>query len=447
MDDTESSDFQSSFGSLNSIGSKTSSSRDNQDYVDFDVFFSDSLEEVSKAEDDYGKATMIPNSKLSSADHPVLIRLENEYQARRSLWHQKSAQYTQEITERISCLHQNNHMSLDMPVSGPDSGEKQELLTSSDESHLEAPQEFRSQRKRVADLSSEWWRERQGQYLPVTDGDRMFAQKCRELQCFIKPLTKLLNGLKRGRYDRGLSSFQQSIAMDRIQRIVGVLQKPEMGERYLGTLLQVEFLLKIWFPEVIDSSSALLNNDPDEPQNKMVKHPDSSCDPTSSCQSRTYPLPCCPNVSKTTGSSPNPPMGSNCLCGKVLGELPSMNLTWMHTAPICNPSLSQADLHHLNSALGQNLFGPNTNSCGIILFLQNNLHSSCPLPRSTSAMPGEKPSPVTPQHSEKMETTLNRPVRSRSVPVTLSKGPYHRDGSHYHPQLSKCNQRPAGENT
>uniref|UniRef100_A0A8B9M522 Circadian-associated transcriptional repressor n=1 Tax=Accipiter nisus TaxID=211598 RepID=A0A8B9M522_9AVES len=85
---------------------------------------------------------------------------------------------------------------------------------------------------------------------PPSDGDHLFAQKCRELRGFIRPLAELLEGLKRGRYDRGLSSFQQSVAMDRIQRIIGVLQKPEMGARYLGTLLQVEGMLRVWFPHV-----------------------------------------------------------------------------------------------------------------------------------------------------------------------------------------------------
>ncbi|XP_066842353.1 circadian-associated transcriptional repressor [Anser cygnoides] len=85
---------------------------------------------------------------------------------------------------------------------------------------------------------------------PPSDGDRLFAQKCRELRGFIRPLTELLNGLKTGRYDKGLSTFQQSVAMDRIQRIIGVLQKPEMGARYLGTLLQVEVMLRGWFPHV-----------------------------------------------------------------------------------------------------------------------------------------------------------------------------------------------------
>uniref|UniRef100_A0AAY5EES6 Circadian associated repressor of transcription a n=1 Tax=Electrophorus electricus TaxID=8005 RepID=A0AAY5EES6_ELEEL len=73
---------------------------------------------------------------------------------------------------------------------------------------------------------------------------------CMELHGYVRPLLELLNGLKTGRYDRGLSTFQQSIAMDRLQRIVGILQKPPMGEKYMHTLLQVEIMLKIWFPQV-----------------------------------------------------------------------------------------------------------------------------------------------------------------------------------------------------
>ncbi|XP_056157749.1 circadian-associated transcriptional repressor-like [Lampris incognitus] len=83
-----------------------------------------------------------------------------------------------------------------------------------------------------------------------SQGDLLFAQKCAELQGFVRPLLELLNGLKKGRFDRGLSSFQQSVAMDRIQRIVGVLQRPNCGEKYLNTLLQVEMMLKLWFPQI-----------------------------------------------------------------------------------------------------------------------------------------------------------------------------------------------------
>ncbi|CAL8290556.1 unnamed protein product [Merluccius merluccius] len=89
---------------------------------------------------------------------------------------------------------------------------------------------------------------------PKSQGDLLFAKKCAELQGFVKPLLELLSGLKRGRFERGLTGFQQSVAMDRIQRIVGVLQRPSCGEKYLSTLLKVEMMLKLWFPQIITSN-------------------------------------------------------------------------------------------------------------------------------------------------------------------------------------------------
>uniref|UniRef100_A0A8C3NQ82 Circadian-associated transcriptional repressor n=1 Tax=Cyanoderma ruficeps TaxID=181631 RepID=A0A8C3NQ82_9PASS len=112
-------------------------------------------------------------------------------------------------------------------------------------------------------------RKGEGGDVPPSDGDRLFAQKCRELRGFIRPLAELLEGLRRGRYDRGLSSFQQSVAMDRLQRIIGVLQKPEMGARYLRTLLQVEAMLRLWFPHVA-SKPAL---DPPSPATPPRRRP------------------------------------------------------------------------------------------------------------------------------------------------------------------------------
>uniref|UniRef100_A0A8C1FHW8 Circadian associated repressor of transcription a n=1 Tax=Cyprinus carpio carpio TaxID=630221 RepID=A0A8C1FHW8_CYPCA len=83
-----------------------------------------------------------------------------------------------------------------------------------------------------------------------TEGDLRFARKCAELHGYIRPLLELLKGLKTGRYDKGLSTFQHSVAIDRLRRIVGVLQKPDLGEKYMGTLLQLEVMLKVWFPRV-----------------------------------------------------------------------------------------------------------------------------------------------------------------------------------------------------
>ncbi|RVE67182.1 hypothetical protein OJAV_G00115100 [Oryzias javanicus] len=84
---------------------------------------------------------------------------------------------------------------------------------------------------------------------PQTPGDLAFAQKCADLHRFIHPLFELLHGLKTGRFDKGLNGFQQSVAIDRLQKILGILQRPEMGEKYLQNLLQIEMLLKAWFPQ------------------------------------------------------------------------------------------------------------------------------------------------------------------------------------------------------
>ncbi|KAM6974579.1 circadian associated repressor of transcription a [Tautogolabrus adspersus] len=84
----------------------------------------------------------------------------------------------------------------------------------------------------------------------ATPGDLAFAQKCADLHKFTHPLLELLHRLKAGKFDKGLSSFQQSVAMDRLQKILGILQRPEMGEKHLHNLLQIEMMLKIWFPHV-----------------------------------------------------------------------------------------------------------------------------------------------------------------------------------------------------
>ncbi|XP_057684712.1 uncharacterized protein LOC130911009 [Corythoichthys intestinalis] len=89
-------------------------------------------------------------------------------------------------------------------------------------------------------------------------GDIAFTQKCGDLHIFIHPLMELLHGLKTGRFDKGLTSFQQSVAMDRLQKILGILQRPQMGERYLHNLLQIEGMLKLWFPQVVHRPTTAL---------------------------------------------------------------------------------------------------------------------------------------------------------------------------------------------
>ncbi|XP_004689511.1 PREDICTED: circadian-associated transcriptional repressor [Condylura cristata] len=230
-----------------------------------------------------------------------------------------------------------------------------------------------------------------------TEGDLLFAQKCKELQGFIRPLTDLLNGLKMGRFERGLSSFQQSVAMDRIQRIVGVLQKPQMGERYLGTLIQVEGMLKTWFPHIAAQKSPLGSS-----RQQLAKHFPSH---------HSYPA----------ASSPDPPVEKveQTQLGHIvlkpqqpwrLAEWPVMNLTWIHASPICNPPLSSPGTISISH-------GPLDTgaSIGVVLFLQP---GGRPFTHSAPATPVLPPaaSPVTPAGPD---TLSGEESRSRSLPATL----------------------------
>ncbi|XP_053330409.1 circadian-associated transcriptional repressor [Spea bombifrons] len=454
MEDTESSDFLSSCDSLYSAESTTTGDKEHENY-DFDVFLSGGLERTPNEEAALGSVGLISNSRLNTMDHPALIRLENEYQARRSYW-QRSGQCfgcPQDTEGRISYDNHPGFTGSRSPPSTRNEEKPMKLFACSGESNSETHQGLKRQRNREAEEPGVWWKETQSASL--SEGDRLFAQKCRELHGFIKPLTDLLNGLKKGRYDRGLSTFQQSVAMDRIQRIVGVLQKPEMGERYLGTLLQVEMMLKIWFPGVTSSSSASSSSDCDmeEPQYKIAKHPNVDSADARSCPSSKSPSARSHTEENPTRCSAADSSPAECVGCKehvrAFAELPSMNLTWMHSAPICNPPVSPADLRHLNRAFGQEIFGPNASNCGVILLLHNGAEPPFPLARSASTTRPEQPASVI-RHTE--EITEERPLRSRSAPaalLTVSRPGLIEAGgrSRSLPRLPLCAQKPSGEKT
>ncbi|XP_068946207.1 circadian-associated transcriptional repressor isoform X2 [Petaurus breviceps papuanus] len=245
---------------------------------------------------------------------------------------------------------------------------------------------------------------------PGTEGDRLFAQKCKELQGFIRPLTDLLNGLKMGRYERGLSSFQQSVAMDRIQRIVGVLQKPEMGERYLGTLLQVEGMLKTWFPHIASQRSP----------SKDGKHKFLS---KRMASSQTYPASLSADIPRKEINQiqlRHQDQGKEKLHSQeqelpqLLPKWPAMNLTWIHTSPICNPPLSSLG----SAAFSHGLLGPGA-SFGVILFLQHGAQSfaySAP----TTPVPDATVSPVV---CDGPKNLPEEGPRCYSLPVSLASTP------------------------
>ncbi|XP_077375368.1 uncharacterized protein LOC144017552 [Festucalex cinctus] len=78
----------------------------------------------------------------------------------------------------------------------------------------------------------------------------LFSLKCMELQGYIQPLSSILRGLKSGRYSTRLSSSQESLAMDRIQRIMGVLQNANMGGHFLSIIMKIGKMLRSWFPHI-----------------------------------------------------------------------------------------------------------------------------------------------------------------------------------------------------
>ncbi|XP_018421557.1 PREDICTED: circadian-associated transcriptional repressor [Nanorana parkeri] len=423
MEDTESSDFLSSSDSLwSSASTTTSNHHEDPSYVSFDVFLSEGMPAPAKGKKDFEAVRMIPNSQLTSASHPVLIHLENEYQARRSFWHQHTGQYCSysgEVEGWSSYPSKSKLTGRGSPVTSRRQDKQLKDLVFPDGSNYEAHQGLKRQRIQDATLLANRWKERKEKDFPISDGDRLFAEKCRELQGFIQPLTELLNGLKRGRYDRGLNSFQQSVAMDRIQRIVGVLQKPEMGERYLGTLLQVEMMLKIWFPGVSSSSSSSSSSsdfDMEEPQNKMAKSPVVGSTGQKSCHQRPVLSSSGPNIRKPHESHNLGQVECVC-CKEAMAEWPTMNLTWMHSAPICNPPLSQVDLHRLNTALGQDLLWPNGNSCGVIFLVQNSQASAS----STMESVYSEDKPLDLRYLGK-GAQEQFPSRSKSTPAVFSLG-------------------------
>ncbi|KAM9815767.1 circadian-associated transcriptional repressor [Syngnathus typhle] len=156
---------------------------------------------------------------------------------------------------------------------------------------------------------------------------RLFTRKCMELQCYIQPLSSILNGLRSGRYRERLSSFQESVAMDRIQRILGVLQNPYLGEKYISIILKMEQMLKSWFPNITPLHQlAVTHAEEAVPTKKPKLSP----------------------VTPSAGASPvtisDTPLAAKPLRVTDLtppGAYSASNLKWLHTSPICSATAEQ----------------------------------------------------------------------------------------------------------
>ncbi|XP_076591156.1 uncharacterized protein LOC143323259 [Chaetodon auriga] len=140
---------------------------------------------------------------------------------------------------------------------------------------------------------------------PADTENELFSQKCTELQCYIPPLSAILRGLRSGRYSERLSSFQESVAMDRIQRIMGVLQNPHMGGRFLSIVLKIEEMLQSWFPHI---KAGQRQADRGSPAKKQKLHHGGASSPLSSSDVEPAPV----------------------------ASYSSTHLKWLHTSPICS---------------------------------------------------------------------------------------------------------------
>ncbi|XP_057693251.1 circadian-associated transcriptional repressor [Corythoichthys intestinalis] len=157
---------------------------------------------------------------------------------------------------------------------------------------------------------------------------RLFTRKCIELQCYIQPLSSILNGLRSGRYRERLSSFQESVAMDRIQRILGVLQNPYLGEKYISIILKMEEMLKSWFPNVKPLHQLAATHTEEVVLSKKLK-----------------PSPVTATVVLSPVTISDTPIAAKPLRVTDLtppGAYSASNLKWLHTSPICSPTVEQA---------------------------------------------------------------------------------------------------------
>lgn len=192
--------------------------------------------------------------------------------------------------------------------------------------------------------------------------EQLFARKCRELQCYIPPLSLILNGLRSGRYRERLSTFQESVAMDRIQRIMGVLRNPGLGDKYIHILLKMEVMLKSWFPQV-----KLLEQPPTTQTEEPVPSKKAKL-----CSSATVG----PFTSTEPASGPKQPLSVTDLTPPAAYS--ASNLKWLHTSPICSPTAERGQ-----SARDRDL----TQDCAV------SSSTDCPSETTTAAPRGPQPPP------------------------------------------------------
>ncbi|KAI1889547.1 hypothetical protein AGOR_G00163990 [Albula goreensis] len=224
--------------------------------------------------------------------------------------------------------------------------------------------------------------------------DKLFAHKCRELQCYVHPLASILNGLQSGRYRERLSSFQESVAMDRIRRILGVLQNPCAGERYINIILKVEVMLKTWFPNVKPGDQEAGDHAQEATPSKRQKvSPVTTALPVSASVPASLSGQLASEEGQRAGEAARPGMHS------------ATSLKWLHTSPICSPTVEPgASLRQRATPGGRGV-------------TQDNSVSSSTDPAPTTPTPPKPPKPAPPSRLPHPRPRAGRPPAKSAPPV------------------------------
>lgn len=118
--------------------------------------------------------------------------------------------------------------------------------------------------------------------------------------------------------------------MDRIQRIMGVLQKPCMGGQYMNIILKMEEMLKSWFPTVKPRDQHTVSQTEEAAPAKRAK--------------QSFSTTALPTAAASPVTFSDLHMGAKAMRVTDLtppGAYSASNLKWLHTSPICSPKADQ----------------------------------------------------------------------------------------------------------
>uniref|UniRef100_UPI00358F5E1B circadian-associated transcriptional repressor isoform X2 n=1 Tax=Myxine glutinosa TaxID=7769 RepID=UPI00358F5E1B len=152
------------------------------------------------------------------------------------------------------------------------------------------------------------------------------------MQKFIGPLTAILRGLQSGRYGKGLSSLQKTIAIDRLRRIIGVLHRPATWNKYLSILQRVQKVLEIWFPQSQTNNplQACITNLPQKGASRMTSFTYNNSLGQFPSPDGQWTIPKYADASLFNSQHRMP----TSLFGARSPRHPSTKLTWTHVLPI-----------------------------------------------------------------------------------------------------------------